>query len=58
MIRGNNSAAIPERVFRDFSNTNPHVAEVRVQDRGGFFSDERLKVTFDVDYTDSTCSVP
>ena len=58
VIRGTNSAAISERVFRDFSNTNPHVAEVRVQDRGGFFSDERLKVTFDVDYADSTCSVP
>ena len=58
VIRGRNSAAISERVFRDFSGSNPHIAEVRVQDRGGFYSDERLKITFDVDYADSTCTVP
>lgn len=58
IIRGTNTAYISERVFRDFSLTNPHVVEVRVQDRGTFYSDERLKVTFDVDYVDSTCTVP
>jgi len=58
IIRDRNTAFIPERIFRDFSGNNPHVAEVRVIDRGGFASDERLKVTFDVDYADSTCTVP
>jgi hypothetical protein len=56
VVLGRNWTAIPERVFRDFSPSNPHVAEIVVQDRGGFVSDERLKVTFDVNYVDSTCT--
>lgn len=55
VVLDRNWAAIPERVFRDFSATNPHVAEVIVVDRGGYPSDERLKVTFDVDYADTVC---
>ena len=55
-VRGRSWTAIPERVFRDFNPTNPHVVELRVQDRGTFFSDERLRVTFDVNYADSTCT--
>ena len=55
-IRGRTVEFIPERVFKGYSLTNPHVAEVRVYDRAGYASENRLKVTFDIDYADSTCS--
>ncbi|HET9950980.1 MAG TPA: hypothetical protein VFS09_04205 [Candidatus Eisenbacteria bacterium] len=57
-VLGPNFFYIPERVFRDFSPTNPHVAEVRVKDRAGYASAERLKVTFNVDYVDTLCNFP
>jgi len=57
-LRGPNYYYIPERVFRDFSPTNPHVAEVRVKDRAGYASAERRKVMFNVDYVDTLCSFP
>ncbi|HEU4725254.1 MAG TPA: hypothetical protein VFU59_08140 [Candidatus Eisenbacteria bacterium] len=56
VVNDSSWVAIPERVFRTFSETNPHVAEVRVRDAGGFESDEILRVEFNVDYADSTCT--
>jgi hypothetical protein len=53
--RNTNFSIISERTFRDFSNTNPHVAEVRVIDRAGYTSTNRIRITFDVNYADTTC---
>ncbi|HSQ59366.1 MAG TPA: hypothetical protein VLT84_02865 [Acidobacteriota bacterium] len=47
--------AVPESVFRGFAPDNPHFAEIRVQDRGGYWSEDELKVTFDVNYLTPTC---
>jgi hypothetical protein len=57
-IRGGvSSFAVPFRTFRDFSATNPHVAEIQVRDRAGYLSPERLKVVFDIGSVD-TCVAP
>jgi hypothetical protein len=53
--RNTNFSIISERTFRDFSNTNPHVAEVRVLDRAGYTSTNRIRIAFDVNYADTTC---
>lgn len=65
LVNGVDHYAISERVFRDFSPDNPHVVDIRVQDRGGFWSfqsgdsgtaDQTRRVTFDVGYPpDTTC---
>jgi len=46
---------IPESVFRAFSPSNPHFVEIRVQDRGDYWSANKMRVTFDVDYSTSSC---
>jgi hypothetical protein len=51
---GVSSWAIPFRTFRDFSASNPHVVEIKVVDRAGAFSPERLRVVFDIGPVD-TC---
>lgn len=56
---GASSALVPWRTFRDFSENNPHIAEIRVRDRAGYISPDRLRVTFDIGPASAdTCVAP
>jgi hypothetical protein len=49
---------IPESRFKDFAPDNPHFVEIRVQDRGEYWSAEKLRVSFDVDYGNPPAPCP
>jgi hypothetical protein len=49
---------IPESRFKDFAPDNPHFVEIRVRDRGDYWSAEKLRVAFDVDYGNPPAPCP